>query len=39
MAEMNFIENLPFSYLERAFPTKALPYLFGIVKLILITRY
>jgi hypothetical protein len=25
---MNFIENLPFSYLERVFPIKALPYSF-----------
>jgi hypothetical protein len=27
-AEMNFIKNLPFSYLERVFPIKALPYSF-----------
>jgi hypothetical protein len=27
-AEMNFIENLPFSRLESVFTTKALPYLF-----------
>jgi hypothetical protein len=27
-AEMNFIGNLPFSYLERVFPIKALPYSF-----------
>jgi hypothetical protein len=27
-AKMNFIENLPFSFLERVFPTKALPYSF-----------
>lgn len=25
---MNFTENHPFSYLERVFPIKALPYLF-----------
>lgn len=25
---MNFVENLPFSFLERVFPTKALPYSF-----------
>jgi hypothetical protein len=25
---MNFIENLPLSYLERVFPIKALPYSF-----------
>ena len=25
---MNFIGNLPFSYLERVFPIKALPYSF-----------
>jgi hypothetical protein len=25
---MNFIGNLPFSFLERVFPIKALPYLF-----------
>lgn len=23
---MNFVGNLPFSFLERVFPTKALPY-------------
>lgn len=27
-AEMNFVENLPFSSLERVFPLKALPYSF-----------
>jgi hypothetical protein len=27
-AKMNFIENLLFSFLERVFPTKALPYSF-----------
>lgn len=27
-AEMNFIENLPFSLLESVFPIKALPYSF-----------
>jgi hypothetical protein len=27
-AKMNFIKNLPFSYLERVFPIKALPYSF-----------
>jgi hypothetical protein len=27
-AEMNFIKNLPFSYLERVFSIKALPYSF-----------
>jgi hypothetical protein len=25
---MNFVRNLPFSYLERVFPTKALPHSF-----------